>query len=1061
MANQQRNFIVYKSSAGSGKTFTLVREYLKIVLQNPESFRQVLAITFTNKAANEMKDRVVSNLIVLADEKKDPDSPVVKFMLPQLAEQLKLPPELIRTRAAQVLQLIMHHYSEFSVSTIDSFTHRVIRTFAHDLKIPMNFEVELDAGNMLSQAVDLLISQAGTDDKLTQIMVDFVEKKADDELNWQIEKDLNDFGRNLLSEASIEAVKSIRNYEIETFMKVRQSLLQWKISWEKNLAGLASEIMGLFAGDGLAAEFFIQKDRGIFGYIRNLSEGRTDKIKPNSYAEKAFKTGEWINPKSPSYILSSFDAVSAKIFSSGEKIFGMVENELSRYILCKILLNNIYSTALLIELEKALKQLCDDGNKLLISEFNRRISEVVREQPAPFIYERLGERFHHFLIDEFQDTSVLQWQNLLPLIENSLASSQMNLVVGDAKQAIYRWRSGDAEQFEMLPELLRDPSDAVLEDRENALKINYMEENLVMNHRSSPVVVEFNNRFFTSIATTMPGTSGEPFTRATQEAAKKEKPGMVRIVSVASQADEEESYDELVFKNIYRIIRELKEDQFQYKDIAILCRINDKASRIAAFLIRQGIPVISSESLLLTQSEQVNFLIAWIRHLSDPSDAIQMVHILQYIQRKNPDLPFDDDLVWSVKEPLNTHAFLINLKDKTGFSDYDLLKNLDLFGLIQFLIFHYKFNELKDSYLQFFQDAVLEFIKNKGGGLQEFLDWWEKKSESYSVIIPEGINAVRIMTIHKAKGLQFPVVIYPYADDSLRSTLDNIWVALDEPNAEPLKTACLPLKSNLADTVYNEVYQREMQRSCADLVNVLYVALTRPEERLYVLLGKLPEKTEDPVSVPKLFSRFLMEENLWGSGKDSYQFGERWKKSIDPDYSAEEIEDENVPFSRPLLKMLFRHHAPSVWDMENPEQNREWGNMVHMVMSGITADSSPDKLLDEVFSEGLISSAQKNDLADLIHTLLDNPEISRFFKSEGEILNEAEIITPDGHLYRPDRVLLNQGKATVIDFKTGSYNENHRTQVLKYVELLTEMNYLIEGAYLVYLNRNPELKQVV
>lgn len=1006
-----------------------------------------------------MKERVVKNLVILADEKSDPESPVVKFMLPQLAEQLSLSPGQIRSRAAQVLQLIMHHYSEFSISTIDSFTHRVIRTFAHDLKIPMNFEVELDANNMLAQAVDLLINRAGTDDKLTRLMIDFIEKKADEELNWQIEKDLNDFGKNLLSEASMEAVREIRNYEMETFIKVRQSLLQWKNKWEKALSDISGEIMNLLSGQALTAEFFIQKERGVFGYFRNLADYRYDKIKPNSYAEKALASGEWINPKSAPNVLSAFDAVSSRVCELGNKIHKMVENEFPRYLLCKILLNNIYSTALLVEIEKALNQLCDEGNKLLISEFNRRISEVVQDQPAPFIYERLGERFHHFLIDEFQDTSAMQWHNLLPLIENSLASSRLNLVVGDAKQAIYRWRSGDAEQFEMLPHLNCDPGDPVMADRENALIHNYVEENLIQNHRSSPVIVDFNNRFFTCISKFMPQKEGEPFTRATQEPAKADKPGMVRIECVENPGNIDETYDSLVFQKISGILDELKEDHFQYKDIAILCRVNAKASKIAAYLIRQGIPVISSESLLLTQSEQVNFIMAWIRHLSDPSDSIQMVHILQYLSGKNGLQEFDFNRI-SSREPLNIKEFYNILERWTSLPDTGILNNLDLFNLIQYLIYHFRFNELKDSYLQFFQDAVLDFIKSKGGGLHEFLEWWEVKSEKLSVIIPEGINAVRIMTIHKAKGLQFPVVIYPYADDSLRSTLDNVWVPIDEENASPLKTACLPLKSNLLDTQFHNVYQKEMDRSFADMVNVLYVAMTRPEERLFVLVRSLPEKIEDPVSVPKLISRFLMEENLWDSKKDKYEFGNRWKR-VNAEHLTEEPNNEEPPFNRPVLKMLLRHHAPSLWDMDNPDRNREWGNLVHMVMSKINPGAEPGIVLEKMLIEGLVSPSEKEELNKMIGLLLSDKELARFFTMEGEMISEPEILTAEGHLYRPDRLVINNGKATVIDFKTGHYHEKHRDQVRKYAELLIEMKYEIEGAYLVYLNKNPEMRQVI
>ncbi len=286
MANESARFIVYKSSAGSGKTFTLVREYLKIVLQNPEQFRQVLAITFTNKAANEMKERVIKNLLLLADYENNKDRDAVKYLLPQLTGQLGLSAIQVKSRAALVLRLIMHNYAEFAISTIDSFTHRVIRTFAHDLKIPMNFEVELDTEALLSEAVDLLISRVGSDDRLTSVMVDFVEKKAGDEMNWQIEKDLKLFGGTLLSESGISAINEIRSYDLDTFMNVRKNLAAWKSTWESTLKKLAADAVALVEGVRLVQQSFTGQSRGILPYLQNLALGKFEKIMPGSVRQK-------------------------------------------------------------------------------------------------------------------------------------------------------------------------------------------------------------------------------------------------------------------------------------------------------------------------------------------------------------------------------------------------------------------------------------------------------------------------------------------------------------------------------------------------------------------------------------------------------------------------------------------------------------------------------------------------------------------------------------------------------------------------------------------------------
>jgi ATP-dependent exoDNAse (exonuclease V) beta subunit len=1060
MINETAKFVVYKSSAGSGKTFTLVREYLKIVLQNPDQFRQVLAITFTNKAANEMKERVIRNLVFLADYENNGEQDSVRYLLPQLAEQLNLTPSQIKSRAVLVLRLIMHHYTEFAISTIDSFTHRVIRTFAHDLKIPMNFEVELEAETLLSESVDLLISRVGSDEQLTRVMVDFVEKKAGDEMNWQIEKDLNEFGGTLLSESGIPAINEIRGYDLDTFMNVRKNLLTWKSTWENALKKLAFEAVELIGGEHLFQQSFTGQSRGILPYLENLARGNFEKIKPGSVVKNSLESGVWIHPKASAGEKEAFDRIASRVIPIGKRLAEMTEKELPRYTLCKLLLNFLFSTALLSEIEKTLDALCVENNKLLISEFNRRISQIVREQPAPFIYERLGEKYHNYLIDEFQDTSILQWHNLLPLIENSLASFRMNLVVGDSKQAIYRWRSGDAAQFEMLPKLIKNKPDPLLDSRERALINHYKEESLRQNHRSSPVIVDFNNRLFTFIAEMLPAACGEAFKNAAQETAKKNKPGMVRIERIAKGDDEEGNYEDLVHAKIFSIISELQEDQFPLKDLAILCRDNKKASKIASFLLRQGIPVISSESLLLTQSPQVNFLVAWMKHLVDPADGISMAQILLYIIDKGLMTGVSPEDYFGPGNQTQVEGFHELLSKHFPFFGYNQLKRLEIFGLTQFLAFHFNLNSLNDSYLRFFQDTVLDFVKDHRGGLLEFLEWWADRSEKASVVIPEGIDAVRIMTIHKAKGLQFPAVIFPYADEKLRPTRKNLWVSLNEDYARPLKTAYLPTRRALEETIYGDVYEDEMNRSYTDMVNILYVAMTRPEDRLYVLTEDFPEKTDGTPSVPKLFSRFFMAEGSWENGRGAYQYGERWQRTR-VDKTGEDISVTAPNFCRADMKMLLRRHAPQAWDMEEPEKNREWGNLVHHVMSLITHADQVEPVLQDMLADGMISSVQKNDLAALMSGLLQNPEISRFFDPSFEVRNEPEILTTEGDLYRPDRVLMQQQRVTIIDYKTGRPREEHRVQINDYAKLISSMNYEVDGAYLLYLNRMPEVLKVI
>lgn len=1059
-----QNFVVYKSSAGSGKTFTLVREYLKIVLQNPDLFRNVLAITFTNKAANEMKERVVRYLVELASPDRRKSDHVIQHLTEQLTGALKMTEEQIGERAQKVLNLILHQYSEFSVSTIDSFTHRVIRTFAHDLEIPMNFEVELESETMLEEAIDELISLAGTDPKLTRILVSFVENKAEDELNWQIEKDLNEFGKALLNEDSIEFVSALRQYDLDVFVEIRRKLYLWKSQLEQKLREMARDMLRIADKVGLDYDAVFQKKKGVLTYLEGLGSDGSEVALPNSFARKCLETGEWLGSKVSSEIQSKFEAVKPDLLGKGNDVIALVDKEYPRYSVCRLLLQNLYSTALLGEIEKILYTNCQEQNKVLISEFNRRISGIVREQPAPFIYERLGERYQHYLIDEFQDTSVLQWHNLLPLVENALASHRLNLVVGDAKQAIYRWRAGDARQFEMLPRILSDSSDPILKNRERALVEHFKEENLDKNHRSSPVIVNFNNRFFREIVTLLPDGHNEPYTRVAQDPARKQKPGMVHIEIIRKDEETDLSYFDQVLNKTLEFIVEIRSDGYPLKDIAVLCRENKKAAAIAAFLIRNGINVISSESLLLTQSENVNFMVAWARHLAFKNDLVALSVILHYLLSKgyissdefdrfyldnSHEVPFSN----GEKLSLFLDRFEKLLHENLPEFKYHDLKNFDLQGFFRYLAVYFELDLNAESYLRFFMDMVMEFMKKNHGGIPEFIDWWEEKSQTASLIIPEGIDAVRIMTIHKAKGLQFPVVIYPFADEECRPTRKNLWVTLEEELARPLSVAYLPTRKSLEGTVYEPLYKEEVDRSGIDLANVLYVAMTRPEERLYVITKTLPEKTDGTLSVAKLFSHFFRVTGDFAQDKTSYFYGERVKKE---GTAIEEIPGDipsHEPFKgRASLNLMLRKHAPDAWDMEEAGDLREWGIILHNFMSRISYASDIPQIVEEMLVNGEITKQQASSMQLLAENLVRDPQLSALFEPGYEVLNEAEIITREGRIFRPDRIMVKGKEAVIVEYKTGEARPAHQEQVRNYVGLLREMDYLVNNAWLVYLD---------
>ncbi len=1070
MSKEEAKFIVYKSSAGSGKTFTLVREYLKLVIADPEQFRRILAITFTNKASNEMKERVIRYLTALSDLQSHAQSDAVRFLLPQLREQLGMDEREISRRANLALRLILHHYADFAISTIDSFTHRVIRTFAHDLKVPVNFEVELDAAGMLSQAVDSLISLAGSDATITRLLVDFTETKASEEKNWNIESDLNQFGRTLIGEDGVGFTNRLAKYHIDDFLQARRQMNARKQEFEREIKVITEEILTAVDKAGLTTADFSGKTRGFISYLKKIASGNFDKIIPSATARKPLESGQWLGPKPTAGAQAAFSGIADTVVPSGKDLLELVDSRSGDYFLIRLLLRHLFSCALLGELEKTLSALSFEDNKLLISEFNRRISEVVRNQPAPFIYERLGEKYLHYLLDEFQDTSVMQWHNLLPLIENSLASNRMNLLVGDAKQAIYRWRSGDAEQFENLPDLMHTDDDPVLLDRQNTLRYQYREERLDSNHRSGPVIVEWNNRLFSLLAPALPADYASGYLQVAQKVVRTERKSLVRI-ETASDERRDEQYLQDVFGRISAILDEVKADGYRLSDVAILCRDNRRAGKIASFLTAGGIPVISGESLLLTQSQRVRFLIAWIQHVASPTEPLPFAHILQFFSSHGL-IPQDkvEDIfskAWQPGSYAHSHSILrqglmaVLSKIYPGFN-YDHLQVLDMFGLVQYLVVHLLPGSAGDSYLSFFRDAVLRYLKTKNGSPSEFLEWWERESERSSVIIPEGINAVRIMTIHKSKGLQFPVVIYPFADEEIRIHGLKKWVEVEKDYYYPLDVAYLPVSSELEKTEFSWLYQQEMSRLQIDMVNLLYVALTRPEERLYVITGKLPAQTDKLNSVPKMLSFGLQAMGLWEAGKAEYLFGERWSVERDQFVTSDDrVPSEGDLPGRASLRLLLRRHAPGGWDLKHPASDREWGNLVHELLSRAITEDDLIKGPAEIALPDWLNDEGREELKMIMRALADHQEVRSFFAPGYDVRNEPEIITLEGKSFRPDRVMIRDGRALIMDYKTGSARPWHRDQVMEYARLLGEMGYQVGGAYLVYVNRSPEVIRLI
>jgi hypothetical protein len=649
----------------------------------------------------------------------------------------------------------------------------------------------------------------------------------------------------------------------------------------------------------------------------------------------------------------------------------------------------------------------------------------------------MGEKYHHILIDEFQDTSVLQWMNFIPLIENALAGGFFNLVVGDGKQAIYRWRSGDVEQFNALPAIPGSELNHVLSQREQVLTRHFEKVNLEQNFRSKTEIVGFNNRFFRVIADrVLTGGKEKIFAGLEQLSDSDNTGGYISLEFLDREEEEVElNYEDVTRSRILAIIREAELEKFRLRDMAILCRSNKNASAIARFLLEQGVDVVSSESLLIANSPKVRFVIAFLRFLFEPRNDIVIAEIRMYLTQ-------------TCTKDLNNWQ-----------SMYDDLVLLPVYDLCEELIRKFNLNMKPDIYLQFFLDAVLKFSVKISTAAVEFIDWWEKNRNKLSIIVPEGVDAVRVMTIHKAKGLQFPMVILPFAQESRKNTKTYIWVDLDNTIAPGLETAILRSDKEMESTVYRPLFIDERQKSMLDLVNVLYVAMTRPEERLYILTKFPPKKKVEPDSLPSFFDFYLKNEGIWVEEQWLYAFGTKVPyvpKALSGELVT--IQPENVISSDWRQKIEIRLRAPLMWDMDQPTMKSQWGNRIHTLLSWIKTGKDVSMALEKGTLTGLIEHGERDKMEKILLSVINNPQLERFFSDEVKVKTEAEILVPEGSFYRPDRVVFDGDSVTILDYKSGKRKESHADQLITYASYIAEMGCSQINRTLVYLD--PEVQVV-
>ena len=1045
---QKPAFSIYDASAGSGKTYTLVKEYLKIILlsKKQDAYRNILAITFTNKAVHEMKSRVVDNLSEFA--KENPSDKALD-LIQVISSETGLSLFDIKEKAKGIIKNLIHNYAAFDISTIDKFTHKVIRAFAHDLNLPITFDVSLDTENLLTEAVDAIIAQAGEDETLTNLLVNFTMEKTDDDKSWDVSREIMETGKLILNENNQEEISHFNNKSISEFVEIKNKLVEFCKDIEAETIAQATDALLLIDKNGIDVKSF---SGGYFPkHLISIQEGKFN-ANNKTYHEfedikinKTAKDGAIIESIIPELL-----AILKSIYTKFEK-----KNFYEAF------LKNITPLSLMNTLSNKLQEIQKEQNILSIAEFNKLINEQIQNQPAPFIYERLGEKYKHFFIDEFQDTSEMQWQNLIPLIDNALSSEDLDgtrgslMIVGDPKQSIYRWRGGKAEQF---IELSKNENPFVNPEKELFP--------LGTNWRSYENVIDFNNKFFKFLASKFANSNYKDlYENHSRQEFNSKKGGYVNISFIPKIDKEEVSDDESLDKNdLYleatlNTITKIKANGFSYKDIVILTRNKKPGTAIANHLIENGIPIVSSESLLLGASSEVQTCIYILRYLKNINDLESKANFLYYLAKNlQQKLPVHDFIAkgMELKNELEFQNWLTEIDVDFSFQN---IRKKALYEATEIIISKVILVEKRNAYVQYFLDLILEHDLKKQSGISDFLFYWENNSEKLSIPSPEGNDAVRIMTIHKSKGLEFPVVIFPFAEQNYSQNLgDKIWIAADEVQIGLPKA--LVSKNKDVEHFGEEaslVYLQKKEEDLLDNINVLYVALTRAEEQLYIISGLVSEnsKGELPNNMATFFIEFLGSE--FKEEQLEYEFGSAEKLSATKDVisNSKTIPQLSETLNPKNIKIAQRESV-----MWNTKQQKaiEYGNIIHEILAFVKTKSDIDLAITKAIENGLIISNQKEAVLVTISEIVNHKELSDYFSEEHKVMNEQTIIQKQGNIVKPDRMSISKEKKIfLLDYKTGQHLPKHKTQLENYQKTIEDMGYKVGKKSLIYIGEEIEV----
>lgn len=1045
----QNSYTVINASAGSGKTYALVQRLLMICLRYPNqqhAIRNILALTFTNKAANEMKERILSWLGNFSANDFAYNNDLKNIQTVFEEEGLRITIDELHIRSKKLLDYILHNYSTLNIGTIDRFNSRLVRSFSYELGLAKNFNLEIEAEPFLIEAVDKMLDQIGENDAISNSFMDYVDYSLENNERINLNKNLYDSAKEFVKDIHYEQLKNNNNFDDTNYEDIKNTIRKEIVFNKKQAIEVATKSIELFKSRNIDIEDFAQGKNGIGGFFTKVldfyNQKRTGFPFPTTQEESVVNNyRKGASSKAKDKESDIFEILDQLLDSRMQLILLFIETQKKEKILSALLPLKVNK-----DIQDELKKIEEENDLVLLSKFNILINENLRNEPSAFIYEKVGSQFQHYFFDEFQDTSELQWQNFVPLRDHSVSMENTTFtLVGDPKQSIYRFRGGESKlMLDIINKKEISPKEAQL----LVLKDNW---------RSAKNIVKFNNELYHYHSGDLEEEHKNIFGTDAEQNPKSGIDGRVKVNLIENLTNEDFYND--TSERMQKDIQDSLDNGFKFADITILCRGNfdifSYSQKLGNLKVvykgeETNIKTISDKGLTLELSNTIQAVIAFLKWETNSKNKTNLIMMMYYLNKLGRVEMQDFTLCMKQVLEIESHDEILQFIQNTYSLQLkqDHFPRFNLYNFIEYYINEFSFENKETDFLLNFLEMLFNFTQNAGASTKEFLKYWDEEASTYTIQASENIDAIQIMTIHKAKGLEFPIVFIPMMNKNRDSEFSN-W--FETNSNEALKSVNINQFSKNLEAYDVEIEKFNKKNSYKNLIDRLclqYVATTRPVEQLFFYLQK-QNKTSNNLEILE----FIQTKNTEQSDEfDLYP--------VHPEMLTKSSKDKTSSFKTKDIRNLKNINEKSTSiKIATPSKNYQVRNekvriglFVHELLSKINTEKDIQKVLENYVLEGQITLDEKKEIHETLSNIVGS--YAEFFDEKWTVINEKDIMISErgeSRIYRPDRILKSDEGYIIVDFKTGEITEKNDKQIERYKSILESLGRKVIKTQLIYL----------